>query len=146
MKERLVLVGKRVEDAQGLLGRFLDEALLHGMLGFLLFAGALHINLNDLGQQKWTIAALATVGVLLSRRSALPSTAMVHRFSSLTMAATRRLSGEKTIWCLLFQVFSKKSGLAGSLKRVLIVSRIWRVWAKRSSRAPFKCAGSGKGT
>lgn len=27
---RLVLVGKRVEDAQGQLGRFLDEALLHG--------------------------------------------------------------------------------------------------------------------
>jgi len=27
---RLVLVGKRVEDAHGLLGRFLDEALLHG--------------------------------------------------------------------------------------------------------------------
>jgi DNA mismatch repair protein MutS2 len=27
---RLVLVGKRVEDARGLLGRFLDEALLHG--------------------------------------------------------------------------------------------------------------------
>jgi DNA mismatch repair protein MutS2 len=27
---RLVLVGKRVEDAQGLLDRFLDEALLHG--------------------------------------------------------------------------------------------------------------------
>jgi DNA mismatch repair protein MutS2 len=29
-RPRLVLVGKRVEDAQGLLGRFLDEALLHG--------------------------------------------------------------------------------------------------------------------
>jgi DNA mismatch repair protein MutS2 len=27
---RLVLVGKRVEDAHGMLGRFLDEALLHG--------------------------------------------------------------------------------------------------------------------
>ncbi len=27
---RLVLVGKRVDDAQGMLGRFLDEALLHG--------------------------------------------------------------------------------------------------------------------
>jgi DNA mismatch repair protein MutS2 len=27
---RLVLVGKRVEEAQGLLDRFLDEALLHG--------------------------------------------------------------------------------------------------------------------
>ncbi len=44
----------------------LEKALLHGMLGFLLFAGALHINLNDLGQQKWTIASLATVGVFLS--------------------------------------------------------------------------------
>jgi len=44
----------------------LEETLLHGMLGFLLFAGALHINLNDLAQRKWTIAALATVGVFLS--------------------------------------------------------------------------------
>jgi len=44
----------------------LEEALLHGMLGFLLFAGALHINLNDLGQQKWTVTSLATFGVFLS--------------------------------------------------------------------------------
>jgi len=43
-----------------------DEALLHGMLGFLLFAGALHINLNDLAQQKWIISSLATVGVIVS--------------------------------------------------------------------------------
>lgn len=40
--------------------------LMHGMLSFLLFAGALHINLNDLSQQKWIIAFLATIGVLLS--------------------------------------------------------------------------------
>jgi CPA1 family monovalent cation:H+ antiporter len=44
----------------------LEEALLHGMLGFLLFAGALHINLNDLARRKWAIATLATVGVFLS--------------------------------------------------------------------------------
>ncbi len=44
----------------------LEQVLLHGMLGFLLFAGALHVNLNDLGEQKWTIASLATVGVALS--------------------------------------------------------------------------------
>jgi CPA1 family monovalent cation:H+ antiporter len=44
----------------------LEEALLHGMLGFLLFAGALHINLNDLAQRKWTIASLATIGVFVS--------------------------------------------------------------------------------
>jgi len=43
-----------------------DDALLHGMLGFLLFAGALHVNLNDLAQQKWVILLLATVGVVLS--------------------------------------------------------------------------------
>ena len=41
-----------------------NEALMHGMLGYLLFAGALHVNLNDLKQQKWIIAILATVGVL----------------------------------------------------------------------------------
>lgn len=43
-----------------------DEALLHGMLSFLLFAGALHVNINDLRQQKWLIGTLATVGVVLS--------------------------------------------------------------------------------
>ncbi len=41
-----------------------NQALLHGMLSFLLFAGALHVNLGDLAEQKWIISALATVGVL----------------------------------------------------------------------------------
>jgi CPA1 family monovalent cation:H+ antiporter len=41
-----------------------DETLLHGMLGFLLFAGALHVNLNDLAQQRGVIAVLATFGVI----------------------------------------------------------------------------------
>jgi CPA1 family monovalent cation:H+ antiporter len=44
----------------------LDEALLNGMLGALLFAGALHININDLWDNRWVISLLATVGVLLS--------------------------------------------------------------------------------
>jgi CPA1 family monovalent cation:H+ antiporter len=43
-----------------------DAALLQGMLGALLFAGALHIDLDDLKQNRWVIALLATVGVLLS--------------------------------------------------------------------------------
>ena len=43
-----------------------EETLLHGMLSFLLFAGALHINLNDLAERKWSIGSLASVGVLLS--------------------------------------------------------------------------------
>lgn len=43
-----------------------DETLLHGMLSFLLFAGALHVNLADLARQRWVIAILATAGVLSS--------------------------------------------------------------------------------
>ena len=38
----------------------LNETLLHGMLGFLLFAGALHINLSDLAREKLAITVLAT--------------------------------------------------------------------------------------
>ena len=41
-----------------------DETLLHGMLSFLLFAGALHVNLNDLSQQRGVIFVLATFGVV----------------------------------------------------------------------------------
>ncbi len=41
-----------------------DETLLHGMLSFLLFAGALHVNLADLVKQRWVIATLATASVL----------------------------------------------------------------------------------
>jgi CPA1 family monovalent cation:H+ antiporter len=42
------------------------ETLMDGMLSFLLFAGALHVNLEDLSKQKWIIVLLATVGVLVS--------------------------------------------------------------------------------
>ena len=40
--------------------------LMHGMLSFLLFAGALHININDLAREKWVIVTLATGGILIS--------------------------------------------------------------------------------
>ncbi len=43
-----------------------ESALLKGMLGALLFAGALHVNLDDLLPQAFVIALLATVGVVLS--------------------------------------------------------------------------------
>ena len=43
-----------------------DEALLNGMLGALLFAGALHIKVDDLWDNRWVIALLASVGVILS--------------------------------------------------------------------------------
>jgi CPA1 family monovalent cation:H+ antiporter len=43
-----------------------NETLMRGMLAFLLFAGALHLDLDGLLEHKWTIAALATAGVVLS--------------------------------------------------------------------------------
>jgi CPA1 family monovalent cation:H+ antiporter len=53
--------------SQGLLESVdFNQTLMHGMLGFLLFAGALHVNMSDLREQKWVIALLATVGILVS--------------------------------------------------------------------------------
>ena len=56
----LLLVLARVGSSRGWTTRHaaavvaridLNQALLHGMLGFMLFAGALHINLNELARQ-----------------------------------------------------------------------------------------------
>jgi monovalent cation:H+ antiporter, CPA1 family len=70
-----------------------DEALLQGMLSFLLFAGALHINLNDLAAQKGVIGTLASVGVLVS--TFLIGTAFYWLLPILGL-------GLPYVWCLLF--------------------------------------------
>ena len=41
-----------------------NETLLHGMLSFLLFAGALHVDLSELSKQRGVIITLATAGVV----------------------------------------------------------------------------------
>ena len=63
-----VVPGWRLREVlTGFLGEIdFNETLMHGMLCFLLFAGSLHIDLEGLLKHKWTIGALATVGVLLS--------------------------------------------------------------------------------
>ncbi len=43
-----------------------SDTVLEGMLSFLLFAGALFINLEDLARQKWVIIGLASIGVTTS--------------------------------------------------------------------------------
>ncbi len=40
--------------------------LLDGILSFLLFAGAIHVNLGELLKEKWAIILFATLGVLIS--------------------------------------------------------------------------------
>ena len=56
---------------KSLLGNFLagidfNQALMHGMLCFLLFAGALHVKFKNLKANRWAILLLATLGVLFS--------------------------------------------------------------------------------
>ena len=56
-----------LEQEQSLLaGVDFSTTLLHGMLSFLLFAGALHVDINRLSEMKWIVASLATIGVLIS--------------------------------------------------------------------------------
>lgn len=70
-----------------------DTTLMQGMLSYLLFAGALHVNLNDLREQKRLVAVLASLGVLLS--TFLVGTAIYYIFP---------LMGYQVpyLWCLVF--------------------------------------------
>jgi len=67
--------------------------LLDSMLAFLLFAGALHVNLEDLLRAKTTIATMATVGLMVS-------TAVVGGLTFLAADAVG--AGIPFLHCLLF--------------------------------------------
>jgi CPA1 family monovalent cation:H+ antiporter len=43
-----------------------NNALMNGMLSFLLFAGAVHVDIGALARRKWSISLMATAGVLIS--------------------------------------------------------------------------------
>ena len=70
-----------------------DKTLLHGMLSFLLFAGALHINIQDLMERKWSIGVLATLGTVMS--TFLVGTAVYLVFKGLHYELSY-------VYCLLF--------------------------------------------
>jgi len=70
-----------------------DETLMHGMLGFLLFAGALHIDLNDLRRHMLVIGTLATVGIVLSTALVGAATWLIFQLVGLPV---------DLIYCLLF--------------------------------------------
>src|SRR6185436_17058950 len=71
----------------------LDRALLDSMLSFLLFAGALHVDLSELARRKWAIGFLASLGVLVS--AILAGSALWGIFGALGHPVP-------FIWCLLF--------------------------------------------
>ena len=64
----LLVPGFTIDDqVRALVGGIaFSQALLEGMLGLLLFAGALHVKLSDLREQWRLVALMATIGVGLS--------------------------------------------------------------------------------
>ena len=83
-----------LDVAQSIISRVdFDVTLMQGMLSFLLFAGALHVNLDDLMQKRYIITSLATFGVFLS--TFVVGTAMYFLLVSFGL-------GVDYAYCLLF--------------------------------------------
>jgi CPA1 family monovalent cation:H+ antiporter len=65
--DRLAPTLNLADTATGLIREIeFADTLLEGMLGLLLFAGALHVKVEDLRAEKWVVLAMATLGVGLS--------------------------------------------------------------------------------
>ena len=69
------------------------DTLMNGMLAFLLFAGAMHVDFGLLAREKWPVGLMATVGILLS-------TAIVG--GAFWMAAQALGVDMPLIWALVF--------------------------------------------
>jgi CPA1 family monovalent cation:H+ antiporter len=94
----LVAVGKLGVDARWLahetIGAVrLDRALLDSMLSFILFAGALQVDLGELERRKWAIGFLASLGVVVSALLAGSALWAIFRALGHPLAL---------VWCLLF--------------------------------------------
>ncbi len=70
-----------------------NKTLMEGMLSYLLFAGALHVNLNNLKEQKFLVAILASFGVVFSTFAIGGSTYFILGWLGVKV---------DFIWCLLF--------------------------------------------
>jgi CPA1 family monovalent cation:H+ antiporter len=90
-----LLPGVRLSDmlAEFLKGVDFQATLMNGMLSFLLFAGALHVDWSDMRNGRWPILALSTLGVLMS-------TALVG-FGFYYLAPLFGLHAPLT-WCIVF--------------------------------------------
>ena len=94
----VVALGKLGVDSEALAqeilgGVQLDQALLGGMLSFLLFAGALRVNLREIERRKWAVGFLASLSVVLS--TALVGLAAFALFGTFSEPIP-------LIWCLVF--------------------------------------------
>jgi len=69
------------------------ETLMNGMLSFLLFAGALHVDWSDMKKGRWPILILSTVGVLMSTALIGGGFFLLAQAIGLTVPI---------VWCLVF--------------------------------------------
>ncbi|MDP6636127.1 MAG: sodium:proton antiporter [Phycisphaerae bacterium] len=93
-------------------GMNFDKVMMEGMLGLLLFAGSLHVQLNDLAEHKWQIATYAIVGTIAS----------TFLVAALVMGLSSVMSlGIPWIYCLLFGALISPTdpiAVLGIMKRV----------------------------
>ncbi|MCP4379053.1 MAG: sodium:proton antiporter [bacterium] len=107
-------IGQHIQAAaRGLVeGMNFDIVMMKGMLGLLLFAGSLHVQLNDLSRYKWQIATYATVGTVAS----------TFLVAGLVLALSSVMSLEiPWIYCLLFGALISPTdpiAVLGIMKRV----------------------------
>lgn len=69
------------------------KTLMEGMLSFLLFAGALHVNWSEMRKGRWPILIFSTIGVLLST--------LIVGFAFHALSNAMGL-GVPLIWCFVF--------------------------------------------
>lgn len=84
-------IGTRMSHAIGRIDFY--STMMDGMLAFLLFAGALHVDLRPLKNQRWAIALMASIGVIIS-------TAVVG--VGLWLASSALGFGLSLAWALVF--------------------------------------------
>ena len=92
--------------------------LMEGMLSFLLFAGALHVDWTELRRGRWPVLALSTIGVLLS------TMIVGSGFYLLTRAAGIDVP---LLWCFVFGALISPTdpvAVMGVLKRAAVPSAL----------------------
>jgi CPA1 family monovalent cation:H+ antiporter len=104
----------------------LPETLLHGALSLMLFAGALHVNLDYLWSRRYTVLLLATLGVLLA----------TFLFGlAIWLVFTLLGSPVPLIWCIVLGALMAPTdpvAVAGLLKRVGLPGTLQAVMAGES--------------
>jgi CPA1 family monovalent cation:H+ antiporter len=115
------------ETARRVLGMMdLPSTLMNGALAFLLFAGALHVDIQTLWRQRWTVGILATAGVLIA--VALFGSVMWLVFHALGLLIPY-------IWCLVLGAIIAPTdpvSVVGLLKRLGMPQGLRTIFAGES--------------